>query len=141
MLNATGSTGMPTSTIAPAGQARLTDALDRLRGAARVKHDVGAPAAGLGLHRFEEIMLGDVDRDNPRIAAGDVELRLMNVADQNLAAAPRERRESDHDADRARAEHDRDVARLDARPRRRLHAHGEGFDHRALFESDVVGQA
>ena len=64
----------------------------------------------------------------------------MHVAHENLAAAPRERCERHHDADRPRAKHDGDVARLDARAGRRLHAHGEGFDHRALFVSDVVSQ-
>ncbi len=33
-----------------------------------------------------------------------------------------------------------DVARRDPRPRRRLHADGEGFDHRAFGEADIVGQ-
>ena len=124
--------------------ARRTDdahrALDRLRRAARVEHDVGAPATGLVLDHIKEIALGDVDRDDPWVSARDVELRLVDVAEENPAASPRKRRQRDHDADRACAEHDRDIARLDARPRRRLHADGEGFDHRALFERDVVGK-
>src|SRR5580704_7749923 len=56
---------------------------DRLRRAARIKHHVGAPPARLAFQRIKEITLRDVDRDNSWITAGDVELRLMDVAEEN----------------------------------------------------------
>jgi hypothetical protein len=70
------------------GAGEADRALNRLRCAACVKHDVATPAAGLALHLIEEVALGDVDRDNSRMAAGDAELRLMHITQQNFAAAP-----------------------------------------------------
>src|ERR1700684_2670452 len=52
------------------GAGKVHRSFDRLRRAARVKHDVGAPATCLAFNRIKEITLGDVDRDNSRIAAG-----------------------------------------------------------------------
>src|ERR1700761_6642268 len=47
-------------------------ALNRLRRAASVENDIGAPIARLRFHGLSEVALRDVDRNDPRIAAGDV---------------------------------------------------------------------
>ena len=56
------------------------------------------------------------------------------------AQPPAKRGDRDHDADRPGAEHHGGIAGRDPGLMRGLHADGEGLDHRAFCEADIVGQ-
>ena len=66
---------------------------------------------------------------------GELELGLVDVADENPGAAGGERGQRRHQADRPGADHQRDVARLDLRLGGGMHADGQRLDHRRLGEA------
>ena len=75
----------------------------------------------------------------PSVAAS-VELGLVDIGDVDPGAAGGEQRQRGDEADRPGADHQPDVARLDRRLGRAMHADGQRLDHRGLGEGDVVRQ-
>jgi hypothetical protein len=63
-----------------------------------LEHHVGAPAVALPRHHVGELRAGDIDGDDPRIAAGDGELLRLEIGDDDAAAAAGEGGERHHDA-------------------------------------------
>ena len=124
----------------PPGQSGSKTAAAAAWIAAAFKDDVGAPAAGQIVHHLNQILFSYIHRRDRPQRRGQIQLGLLHVGDDHLAAAAGQRGQRRHHADGPGAGDHGHVARLDARLDGGVHAHGQRLDHGALGKAHVVGQ-
>ena len=84
--------------------------------------------------------MGDIDRNDSRIAPGNRQFFGAEIRNQHIRAAACQCRQRHHDANRTSADHRSDIAGHDLRAARRLHANGERLDHRAFGKRYIIRQ-